>query len=117
MVLCRPAGLGHTYDLVLKELVALSQQCVPGRSRNRNDRRRQEGSVFVFLQTKTQEEEPLGFGEQVLQPSISSGAVQGQNPETPAGGGLGPDPGGDPWLVQMQGETPRDPQLVVLTAA
>lgn len=41
------------------------------------------GVCLCFLQTKTQEEEPLGFGEQVLQPSISSGGVQGQNPETP----------------------------------
>lgn len=72
---------------------------------------------MCFLQTKTQEEEPLGFGEQVLQPSISSGAVQGQNPETPPPSwwGLGPDPGG-PMVGANAGRDPRDPQLVVLTA-
>lgn len=70
---------------------------------------------LCFLQAKTQEKESLGFGEQVLQPSISSGGVQGLSPETLSWWGLGPDPGG-PMVGANAGTEPRDPQLLVLTA-
>lgn len=67
---------------------------------------------LCFLQTKIQEEEPLGFGQQVLHQAFHLVGAGPKSRDPPSWWGLGPDPG----VGANAGRDPRDPQLAVLTA-